>query len=59
MDSFLLNVVQPVLEYDGHPQRSMTHYVEEPDDIENLFDLIAYEKGKSNTNEIVKQLKIK
>jgi hypothetical protein len=48
MDSFLLNVVQPVLEVDGKPQRPMTYYVEEPDDIDDLFDWIAYEKGKFN-----------
>lgn len=48
MDSFLLNVVHPVLEVDGNPQRPMTYYVESPDDIDDLFDWIAYEKGKSN-----------
>jgi hypothetical protein len=46
MDSFLLNVVQPALEYDGHDVRAMTHYVESPDDIDDLFDYIAYEKGE-------------
>lgn len=45
MDTFLLNVVQPVLEYDGHDVRAMNHYVESPAEIEDLFDLIAYEKG--------------
>lgn len=48
MDSFLLNVVHPVLEVDGKSQRPMTYYVEEPDEIDDLFDWIAYEKGKFN-----------
>ncbi|XP_070508501.1 aminopeptidase N-like [Chironomus tepperi] len=47
MDSFLLNVVHPVLEVDGSPQRPMTYYVEEPSDIDDLFDWIAYEKAGS------------
>ncbi|KAG5683236.1 hypothetical protein PVAND_012529 [Polypedilum vanderplanki] len=47
MDSFILNAVHPALEYDGNDVRPMSHYVESPDDIDDLFDYIAYEKAGS------------
>lgn len=48
MDTFILNALQPALEIDGQLNiRPMTYYVQEPDDIGDLFDWIAYEKGES------------
>lgn len=48
MDSFILNVVQLALAYDGNDVRAMTTYVETPDEIDDLFDDIAYEKCKND-----------
>lgn len=44
MDSFVLNAMHPALEYDGNDERPMTYYVETPEEIDDLFDYIAYEK---------------
>lgn len=47
MDTFILNALQPALEEDGNDGiRPMTYYVESPEDIDELFDTIAYEKCK-------------
>lgn len=46
-DSFITDVVQPVMVVDADPTiRPMTYYVENPDALTDLFDDIAYEKGQ-------------
>lgn len=47
-DSFITDVLQAVMETDSNPtRRAMTHYVENPVLIDNLFDNVAYSKCKS------------
>lgn len=47
-DLFLVDVVQRVFEVDANPNiRPMSYYVEDPVSIYNLFDWIAYSKGKN------------
>lgn len=47
-DMFLTDVVIPVMEYDTNVNiRPMTYYVESPNNIDRLFDSIAYSKCKS------------
>lgn len=54
MDSFVLNAVHTALEYDGNDVRAMTTYVETPEEIDDLFDDIAYEKCKKIIIKIIK-----
>ena len=45
MDTFVVDTVHSVLDVDANPKiRAMTHYVESPVEIEDLFDRIAYDK---------------
>lgn len=45
LDTFLIDTVQPVMEVDANPNiRPMTFYVEDPEQIEFLFDNVAYSK---------------
>lgn len=45
MDSFVMNAMHPALEYDGTDVRPMTAVnIETPEEIDDLFDYIAYEK---------------
>lgn len=45
LDTFLIRTVHPVLEIDADPNiRPMTFYVENPEEIEYLFDNVAYLK---------------
>lgn len=47
LDTYFISTVHPVLETDANPNiRPMTYYVESPQRIDNLFDSIAYSKGK-------------
>lgn len=51
MDTFVVDVVQSVLDVDASPSiRPMTYYVENPDRITALFDRVAYDKCKLITN---------
>lgn len=46
-DSFIIDVLQGVMETDSNPaRRPMTYYVENPDSIDRLFDNVAYSKCK-------------
>ncbi|XP_037036998.1 aminopeptidase N-like [Bradysia coprophila] len=48
MDSFLVEYMHVALENDANPNvRAMTHYVEHPDRIEDLFDIVSYHKAGS------------
>jgi aminopeptidase N len=48
VDSFYVNVFQWVMEIDANRNiRPMTYYVESPENINNLFDDIAYDKAAS------------
>ncbi|KAJ6636155.1 Aminopeptidase N [Pseudolycoriella hygida] len=48
MDSFLIEYMHVALENDANPNvRAMTHYVEHPDRIEDLFDIVSYHKAGS------------
>jgi len=49
MDTYLTDVVQYVMEYDT-TRRAMTYYVESPSNIDNLFDVIAYDKCGNEIN---------
>lgn len=43
---FVIKELQPALHFDAEPSsRPMTHYVEDPADIENIFDVVTYSKG--------------
>lgn len=45
MDSFVVDVVQSVLDVDANPNiRPMTFYVESPERLDGLFDRVAYDK---------------
>lgn len=44
MDSFILDAVHVALSSDGNDMRAMTTNVETPEEIDDLFDDIAYEK---------------
>lgn len=45
MDTFVVDVVQSVLDVDANPAiRPMTYYVEKPERIADLFDRVAYDK---------------
>lgn len=47
LDTFVFSVVQNVMIFDATSEtRPMTHYVESPKDLTNLFDSIAYSKCK-------------
>ena len=46
MDSFVIDAMQSTFRVDVKEIRSMTHYVESPEEIGNLFDQIAYSKCK-------------
>lgn len=47
MDLFVVNTMQTVLDVDASATiRPMTHYVESPERISELFDRVAYDKGK-------------
>jgi aminopeptidase N len=48
MDEFVIDVVQNALEVDANQYiRPMTFYVEKPNEIDDLFDRIAYDKSGS------------
>lgn len=43
---FIINELQPALHFDAEPDsRPMSSYVEDPDAIEKIFDVITYSKG--------------
>lgn len=47
-DMFLTDVVIPVMEYDTNVNiRPMTYYVESPNNIDRLFDNVAYSKCRA------------
>lgn len=53
MDYFVYSVLQNVFQNDArNATRPMTHYVDDPDDIDNLFDSVAYDK--CNYHEIIR-----
>ncbi len=48
MDTFVVDFLQIALSYDANPNiRSMTYPAETPSELENLFDVVAYDKGES------------
>lgn len=43
---FVTNELQPAFQFDAQQKsHPMTYYVESPDDIEDIFDMISYSKG--------------
>lgn len=51
MDAFVVDAIQNALTLDAHPNiRPMTHYAESPAELAGLFDVVAYDKGKFNSD---------
>ena len=46
MEVFVTGTLQAVFQTDALNPRAMTHYVESPENIQNLFDRVAYWKCK-------------